>query len=77
VAGYPLGRVIERIDAALAVRELMALARRANGLALARLTPARLAPESQPVTVSCSTDPSKVAVRPEPTRSAEAAAVRP
>jgi glycosyltransferase involved in cell wall biosynthesis len=81
VAGYPLGRVIERIDAALAVKELMALARRANGLALARLpparlAPARLAPESQPVTVSRSTDPNKVMVRPEPTRSAEAAAAR-
>jgi hypothetical protein len=77
VARYPLGRVIERIDAALAVRELMALARRANGLALARLAPARLAPERQPVTVSRSADPPTVVVRAEPTRSAEAAAARP
>jgi O-antigen biosynthesis protein len=82
VARYPLGRVIERIDAALAVRELMALARRANGLALARLAPARLAParlapERQPVSVSRSADPPTVVVRAGPTRSAEAAAARP
>jgi glycosyltransferase involved in cell wall biosynthesis len=40
VAKYTLGRVIERIDAALAVRELIALARRANALAVSRKSPA-------------------------------------
>jgi GT2 family glycosyltransferase len=47
VAKYPLGRVIEKIDAGLAVRELMALARHTNGLALTRLKEAK-----QPVAAS-------------------------
>ena len=37
VARYPLGRVIERIDPVLAVKELVALARRADALTTTRL----------------------------------------
>ena len=63
---------IDRIDAALAVRELMALARRVNGLGAARPEPAR-----PTVTVSRgAAEPVKSMARVKPAGSGEAAAAR-
>jgi O-antigen biosynthesis protein len=72
VAKYRLGRVIGRIDPALAVRELVALARRANALVVARLATA-----SRPVPVSRSAKARKAVAGPEPDGSVAAAAARP
>jgi O-antigen biosynthesis protein len=72
VAGYPLGRVIERIDPVLAVRELVALAKRADRLAAARLNGA-----GERVAVGRSGEARKVMARVAPERSAEAAPARP
>jgi O-antigen biosynthesis protein len=67
VARYPLGRVIERIDPVLAVKELVALARRADALTATRLNGA-----GEPAA-----GVAKVAARVEPTGTAEAAPARP
>jgi O-antigen biosynthesis protein len=73
IAGYPLGRVIERIDAVLAVRELVALARRADALAATRLDGAGV-PAAE---VARKVVARKVVARVEAEGAAEAAPARP
>jgi O-antigen biosynthesis protein len=73
IARYPLGRVIERIDPVLAIKELVALARRADKLAATRLNGAgRLNGASKPAAGAAR----KVA-RVEAKGAAEAAPARP
>jgi glycosyltransferase involved in cell wall biosynthesis len=69
VGKYPLGRVIERMDAGLAVRQLMALALYVDGLGAAEARPGR-----QPVAMSPRAERRDIVPRGKPAHAAEAAA---
>ena len=69
VAKYPLGRVIERIDAGLAVRQLMALALYVDSLGATEPGPAR-----QPVAMRARAEPRDMVPQGKPAHAAEAAA---